>query len=107
MPQPIPRGAPLILEARGVRVWFPIKRGVLKRTVGHVKAVDDVSVTVREGQTVGIVGESGSGKTTLGLALLRLERSQSSMKFRGRELQGLIDYLLAPPGFWGHSAELD
>ena len=89
MPEAIPPGAPLVLEARGVRVWFPIKRGVFKRTVGHVKAVDGVSLTVREGQTVGIVGESGSGKTTLGLALLRLERSQGSMKFKGRELQGL------------------
>jgi microcin C transport system ATP-binding protein len=88
-PQVVPPGAPLVLEARGVRVWFPIKRGVFKRTVGHVKAVDGVSLTVREGQTVGIVGESGSGKTTLGLALLRLERSQGSMKFKGRELQGL------------------
>jgi microcin C transport system ATP-binding protein len=96
VPDPVAAGAPLVLEARGVRVWFPIKRGVFKRTVGHVKAVDGVSVTVREGQTVGVVGESGSGKTTLGLALLRLERSQGSMKFRGRELQGLKAGQLRP-----------
>ena len=96
VPEPVRRDAPLVLEARGVRVWFPIKRGVFKRTVGHVKAVDGVTVTVREGQTVGIVGESGSGKTTLGLALLRLERSQGSMKFHGRELQGLRAAQLRP-----------
>ena len=95
-PQPVAPGAPLVLDARGVRVWFPIRRGVLKRTVGHVKAVDGVSVTVREGQTVGIVGESGSGKTTLGLALLRLERSQGSMTFQGRELQGLTAGQIRP-----------
>ncbi len=95
-PEPVPRDAPAVLEASGVRVWFPIKRGVFKRTVGHVKAVDGVSVTVREGQTVGVVGESGSGKTTLGLALLRLERGEGSMKFRGRELQGLRSRALRP-----------
>jgi microcin C transport system ATP-binding protein len=95
-PEPVAAAAPLVLEARGVRVWFPIRRGVLKRTVGHVKAVDGVTVAVREGQTVGVVGESGSGKTTLGLALLRLERSQGSVAFRGRELQGLKTGQLRP-----------
>jgi microcin C transport system ATP-binding protein len=95
-PEPVGSDAPLVLEAHGVRVWFPIKRGVLKRTVGHVKAVDGVTLTVREGQTVGIVGESGSGKTTLGLALLRLERSQGSMRFHGLELQGLRAGALRP-----------
>jgi len=95
-PEPVPPSAPTVLEASGVRVWFPIKRGVLKHTVGHIKAVDGVSVTVREGQTVGIVGESGSGKTTLALALLRLERSHGSMQFRGRELQGLKARALRP-----------
>ncbi len=88
-PEPVPPGAPLVLEARGVRIWFPIRQGLFRRTVGHTKAVDDVSLTLRQGQTVGIVGESGSGKTTLGFALLRLEASQGSIKFRNRELQGM------------------
>jgi len=74
--------APVVLEADGLRVWFPIRRGVMRRTVGHVKAVDGVSLTVREGQTVGVVGESGSGKTTLGLALLRLQASQGRIRDR-------------------------
>ncbi len=92
-----PKGAPPaidtsarpILAAEGVRVWFPIKKGFLRRTVAHVKAVDGVSLTVREGQTVGVVGESGSGKTTLGLAILRLIRSQGTIAYCGRGLQGL------------------
>jgi microcin C transport system ATP-binding protein len=88
-PAPVPAGAETILEARDIRVWFPIKTGLFRRTTGYIKAVDGVSLTVRAGQTVGIVGESGSGKTTLGLGLLRLERSQGSIKFRGRELQGV------------------
>jgi microcin C transport system ATP-binding protein len=88
-PAPPAADAPAVLEASDVRVWFPIRRGVLRRTVGHVKAVDGVSLAVRAGETVGVVGESGSGKTTLALGLLRLERSQGSIRFRGRELQGL------------------
>jgi microcin C transport system ATP-binding protein len=78
-----------IVEAKDVRVWFPIRHGFLRRTVGHVKAVDGVSLTVREGQTVGVVGESGSGKTTLGLAILRLIRSQGTIAYCGRGLSGL------------------
>ena len=81
--------APGVLAGRDVRVWFPIRRGVLRRTVGHVKAVDGVSLSVREGETLGVVGESGSGKTTLALGLLRLERSQGEIDFEGRSLQGL------------------
>jgi microcin C transport system ATP-binding protein len=88
--------APVVVEGRDVAVWFPIKGGVLRRTVGHVKAVDGVSVTVREGQTVGVVGESGSGKTTLGLALLRLLRSRGEIRFAGREIQGLSSRTLRP-----------
>jgi microcin C transport system ATP-binding protein len=93
---PIASGAPLVMAARDIRVWFPIKRGVFRRTVGHVKAVDGVSLTVREGQTVGVVGESGSGKTTLGLALLRLTRSRGAIQFDGREIQGLRGGALRP-----------
>ena len=78
-----------IVEAENLRVWFPIRQGFLRRTVGHVKAVDGVSLTVREGQTVGVVGESGSGKTTLGLAILRLIRSQGTIAYCGRGLSGL------------------
>ena len=81
--------APLIIEGDDVKVWFPIKKGVLRRTVGHVRAVDGISVTVRAGQTVGVVGESGSGKTTLGMALLRLEQSTGGIRFEGRDIQAL------------------
>jgi microcin C transport system ATP-binding protein len=88
--------APVVVEAHDVRVWFPIRRGLLRRTVGHVKAVDGVSVTVREGQTVGVVGESGSGKTTLGLALLRLQASQGQIRFGGRDVQAVAARALRP-----------
>jgi len=81
--------APEIMRAEDVRVWFPIKAGVLRRTVGHVKAVDGISTSIRAGHTVGVVGESGSGKTTLGLALLRLERSEGGVFFAGRPIQGM------------------
>jgi microcin C transport system ATP-binding protein len=88
--------APTVLRADDVKVWFPVKRGVLRRTVGHVKAVDGISVMVREGHTVGVVGESGSGKTTLGLALLRLETSRGAIAFDGRDIQGLRSRRLRP-----------
>ena len=81
--------APEILRLDELKVHFPIKRGVLRRTVGYVKAVDGVSIALREGHTIGLVGESGSGKTTLGLALLRLEQSQGGIRFDGRDLQAL------------------
>ncbi len=80
--------APVILEGDNLKVWFPIKRGLLRKTVGYIKAVDGIDVEVREGQTLGVVGESGSGKTTLGLALLRLLSSQGRIAFLGREIQG-------------------
>jgi microcin C transport system ATP-binding protein len=82
-------GAAMVMEARDLKVWFPIKRGILRRTVGHVKAVDGLDVTVRQGQTVGVVGESGSGKTTLGLALLRLVSSRGEILFEGGRIDGL------------------
>src|SRR5215468_2153408 len=81
--------APVVMDAHDVRVWFPIRRGLLRRTVGHIKAVDGVSVAVREGQTVGVVGESGSGKTTFGLALLRLQAAQGEIRFGGSEIHRL------------------
>jgi microcin C transport system ATP-binding protein len=81
--------APVLLAGREMKVWFPIKAGVLRRTVGYVKAVDGITVTVREGHTVGVVGESGSGKTTLGLAVLRLLRSEGHIQFCGQEIQEL------------------
>ncbi len=81
--------APVLLKTQDLRVWFPIKRGLLKRTIGHVKAVDGVSLEVKEGQTIGIVGESGSGKTTLALGLLRLERSNGAIVYQGRNIDGL------------------
>ena len=92
-----PKGAPpaadpsakSILKAEDLKVWFPIKKGFLRRTVGYVKAVDGISLDVREGQTVGVVGESGSGKTTLGLAILRLIRSEGPVSYLGRRIDGL------------------
>ncbi len=95
-PAPVPGGAPVVVQGEAVQVHFPIRRGLLRRTVGHVKAVDGVSVTIHEGETVGLVGESGSGKTTLGLALLRLEGSQGAIRFEGRDIQPLSTGALRP-----------
>ncbi|RTM00404.1 ABC transporter ATP-binding protein [Ancylobacter aquaticus] len=81
--------APVVLETTGLRVWFPIKAGVMRRTVGHIKAVDGISVEIRRGETLGVVGESGSGKTTLGLALLRLISSQGPIVFMGDPIDTL------------------
>ncbi|MPY70369.1 MAG: dipeptide ABC transporter ATP-binding protein [Alphaproteobacteria bacterium] len=81
--------APVVMKTEDMKVWFPIKRGLLRRVIGYVKAVDGVSVEVREGHTVGVVGESGSGKTTLALGLLRLERSEGPVLYMGRDIQGL------------------
>ncbi len=80
--------APVVVKADDLKVWFPIKRGFMRRVVGHIKAVDGVDVTVRQGQTLGVVGESGSGKTTLGLALLRLISSTGRIAYLGRDIQG-------------------
>ena len=88
-PAPLQPDAPVMVRTDDLKVWFPIKRGVLRSTVGHIKAVDGVSIEVRQGETLGIVGESGSGKTTLGLAILRLISSQGPIVFTGREVQGL------------------
>jgi microcin C transport system ATP-binding protein len=88
-PAPLKPHAPMVVETKDLKVWFPVKRGVLRKTVGHIKAVDGVDVTVRKGETLGVVGESGSGKTTLGLAILRLISSDGPIVFMGQQLQGL------------------
>ena len=88
-PAPLQPAAPMIVETKDLKVWFPIKRGLLRKVVGHIKAVDGVSIEVRKGETLGVVGESGSGKTTLGLAILRLVSSDGPIVFLGSELQGL------------------
>ncbi|MBE0616504.1 MAG: ABC transporter ATP-binding protein, partial [Proteobacteria bacterium] len=95
-PEPAPPGAPVLVEAEDFRVWFPVKRGVIRRTVGYVKAVNGVRLEVREGRTLGLVGESGSGKSTLGRGLLRLEASRGSVQFAGRDLQGMTSKQLRP-----------
>ena len=87
--QAAPADSPDLMTGDGIKVYFPIKAGVLRRTVDYVRAVDDVNVTVRERHTVGVVGESGSGKTTLGLALLRLIKSDGPIRFDGQMIQGL------------------
>ena len=88
-PAPPQPDAPVMLQATNLKVWFPIKRGLLRKVVGHIKAVDGVSIDLRKGETLGVVGESGSGKTTLGLALLRLISSEGPIVFMGHALQGL------------------
>ncbi len=88
-PAPVPAAAEVVARCEDLRVWYPIKQGVLRRTVDYVKAADGVDLAVRAGETVGIVGESGSGKTTLALALLRLIDSRGSIHFGEREISGL------------------
>ncbi|XSG81599.1 MAG: ABC transporter ATP-binding protein [Methyloligella sp. ZOD6] len=88
--------APVILKADDLKVWFPVKRGFLRRTVGYIKAVDGIDVAVQEGQTVGVVGESGSGKTTLGLALLRLISSKGPVVYLGNRIDGLESNQMRP-----------
>jgi microcin C transport system ATP-binding protein len=88
-PAPPQPDAPVILQATDLKVWFPIKRGLMRKVVGHIKAVDGISIDLRKGETLGVVGESGSGKTTLGLAILRLISSDGPIVFMGNQLQGL------------------
>jgi oligopeptide transport system ATP-binding protein len=80
---------PILLEVKNLKTWFPIRRGLLQRTVGHVKAVDDVSFHVRRGETLGLVGESGCGKTTVGRTILRLiPNSGGEVRFDGKDVLG-------------------
>lgn len=86
-PEPVAEDAPVVAETDALKVWFPIHKGFFKRTVGHVKAVNEASVMVRAGETLGIVGESGSGKTTLALALMRLIGSEGGIRFEGEDIR--------------------
>ncbi len=88
-PPPVPDDAPVVAGTEHLKIWFPLYAGLLKRTVGHVKAVNDATFSVRAGETVGVVGESGSGKTTLALAVMRLIRSEGAITFDGTRIDGL------------------
>lgn len=95
-PDPLPEGAKEIASTKDLRVWFPIKKGFMRKTVDHIKAVNAATFTVREGETLGIVGESGSGKTTLALAVMRLISSKGPIVFLGQNIQGLKNKELQP-----------
>ena len=94
-PEPIDN-AETIVSADKLRVWFPVRRGLLQRTVGHIKAVDDVDISIRRGETLGVVGESGSRKTTLGRALLRLVKSEGRIVWLGRDIAGFSWHAMRP-----------
>jgi microcin C transport system ATP-binding protein len=95
-PETVAENAETVLETDALRIWFPIKTGLLRRTTGHVQAVNDATLSIRAGETLGVVGESGSGKTTLALAVLRLIRSDGPIRFVGGDLQGLSSKALRP-----------
>ncbi|TMK09310.1 MAG: ABC transporter ATP-binding protein, partial [Alphaproteobacteria bacterium] len=95
-PAPVCAGAPIVIETKDLKVWFPIRRGVMRRPVGYIKAVDGVSIEIRQGETLGVVGESGSGKTTLGLAILRLISSDGPIVFLGSKIAGLTFKKMRP-----------
>ena len=87
-PAPVPESAEVVAETEHLKIWFPITAGLLRRTVGHVKAVNDATLQVRAGETIGIVGESGSGKTTLALAIMRLISSEGRIVYMGQDIRG-------------------
>jgi len=95
-PDPLPEAAPEVLQTDSLRVWFPIQRGLLRRTVGHIRAVNGASVRLRAGETLGVVGESGSGKTTLAMAILRLVSSEGPILFLGKNIAGRSSRQLRP-----------
>ncbi|CEJ87821.1 putative oligopeptide transport protein (ABC superfamily, atp_bind) [Hyphomicrobium sp. GJ21] len=95
-PPAVDTSRPVVVETDNLKVWFPIKRGLLQRTVDYVKAVDGLSVKLRAGETLGVVGESGSGKTTLGLALLRLLSSEGAIAYVGKRIDGLTNKQMRP-----------
>ena len=94
--EPVPAGAKEIVSTEALRIWFPIQRGLMKKTVGHVKAVNAATISVRAGETLGVVGESGSGKTTLALAVMRLISSEGPIFLEGQNIQGLSSRALRP-----------
>ena len=96
VPAPVPDGSKVIIETDQLKIWFPIHAGLLKRTVDYVKAVNNATLTVRVGETVGIVGESGSGKTTLALAIMRLIGSEGRIKFQGTDIHALTPKQMRP-----------
>jgi microcin C transport system ATP-binding protein len=87
---------PVVVETDNLKVWFPIKHGLLKRTVDYIKAVDGLSMKLRAGETLGVVGESGSGKTTLGLAILRLVSSEGPIAYVGKRIDGMTNKQMRP-----------
>ncbi len=87
-PDPVPEGAETVVSTEALKVWFPIKAGLMRKVIGHIKAVNHAEISVRAGETLGIVGESGSGKTTLALAVMRLIRSEGRIVFLGQDVQG-------------------
>jgi len=95
-PVPVDNDADLVLETQALKVWFPIKKGVFARIADYVKAADDINISVRQGQTLGIVGESGSGKTTLGLAILRLIKSDGQIRFDGHNFDQYNQHQMRP-----------
>jgi microcin C transport system ATP-binding protein len=95
-PPPLDANAETLVATDNLKVWFPVKRGFFRKTVGHIKAVDGLTCEVKAGQTLGIVGESGSGKTTLGLAILRLISSQGPITYRGKRIDGLNNKAMRP-----------
>ena len=95
-PAPVAARARMVLDARDIRVRFPVRRGLMRRVVSEVRAVDGVSLAIRRGETLGVVGESGSGKTTLGLTVLQLERGEGSVRLEGERIDGLGRRALQP-----------
>ncbi len=96
LPGPVPPGAPEVLRTENLRVWFPVTSGILRRTSGYIKAVNEATLTVRAGETLGVVGESGSGKTTLALAILRLTQSTGKVYLDGKDISTLAARAMRP-----------
>jgi len=86
-PEPVAENAPVVVETDKLKIWFPIHGGMLRRTIGHIKAVNASSLSVRAGETLGIVGESGSGKTTMALAIMRLIASEGCITYKGQDIR--------------------